>query len=580
MEGSEPIVQALNGLRELDGLGGHVSFERFRDAVRSTVEGLRVEDVTGQRPAAFARRGLNFLDVNSLRHLRFDAVAVLGLTERAFPPPARQDPLLLDAERTELRELHGWQIPLRSHGADPEPLQFDLAVGAARERLLLSFARAEESGGREKLPSSFFRAAAEALTGERITADDIDLIPPGFFERVGAGRIGAATLESAFSGEDYDRTLLERDRRLGTAALSEARPTFARSRSLVVARRWTDALTPFDGVLASREALGLLAESAGEQSALSPTGLERYATCPYHFFLDHILRIGSVEEPEEVERISAADRGSLIHGVLRTFMDELHPERPSERDRASQLRQLMAIAERECAEFEQLGLTGYPLLWRHDRDEILADIAAWFQAELEDSETAQFKDADFEVRFGRAHPGEQTGRLSRDEPVVIDLDGTKARLHGRVDRLEWTPGERFRVIDYKTGGSRYRPKDNMIKGGRSLQLPLYMIAASELLSIPTEHGSAQYFYSSRRGGFRRARYDGSGLENGGNGTRGLLRELVEGIRGGDFHAEPGDDACRYCDFDSVCDATRGADLERKAGDERVERFDQRLVDHP
>ncbi len=93
VKGSEQLIGSLEPLGELDMLGERVSFDRFRDAVAATIEGLRVEDVTDQRPAAFARRGVNLLDVNSLRHLRFSAVALLGLTERAFPPPARQDPL-------------------------------------------------------------------------------------------------------------------------------------------------------------------------------------------------------------------------------------------------------------------------------------------------------------------------------------------------------------------------------------------------------------------------------------------------------------------------------------------------------
>jgi len=585
VKGSEQIVLALDGLRELDAMGGPVSFERFRDAAAAIIEGLRVEDATGQRPAAFERRGLNFIDVNSLRHLRFGAVAVLGLTERAFPPPARQDPLLLDAERVTLSQEHGMELPLRSHGADPEPLQFTLAIGAARERLLLSFARAEESGGRAKLPSSFFRAAAEALTGERVTAQDVDLIDPGLFERAGAGRIGAGALGRAFSAEDYDRTLLEEDKRaggrVGAAALSDALPSFARARALVLARRRTKTLTPFDGLLESDEARGLLSAHWGEGAAsLSPTGLERYATCPYHFFLSNVLNVKSVEEPEEVERISAADRGSLIHAVLCTFMEGLRPKRPSRSSATSQMKRLMAVAHAECEAYERQGLTGHPLLWHHDREEILEDIAAWYLAELDDEDSALFDDADFEVRFGPAHHGELTGRLSRDEPVVIDLDGAKASLSGRVDRLEWSGGKRFRVIDYKTGSSRKRPGDNMVEGGRSLQLPLYMIAASELLSIPAENGSAQYFYNSRRGRLRRSTFDGAALKEGRKGLGELLGELIGGIRGGDFHSEPSSDACRYCDFSGTCDAAREPNRDNKIEDPLVARFKLRPEVHP
>ena len=106
--------------------------------------------------------------MNSLRHLSFRAVAVLGLVERSFPPPPRQDPLLLDDERERAAGARGFELPLRARGADGEALQFALAVGAARERLQLSFARAQSAGGRGQLPSRFFRDAARALTGEPV----------------------------------------------------------------------------------------------------------------------------------------------------------------------------------------------------------------------------------------------------------------------------------------------------------------------------------------------------------------------------------------------------------------------------
>jgi RecB family exonuclease len=571
VDGSAPLAQALAPLTELDDVSEPVSFERFRDAVRATIEGLRVEDVTEERPAAFARRGLNLLDVNSLRHVRFGAVAVLGLTERAFPPPARQDPLLLDEERRSLSDKHGWELPLRAHGADPEPLQFTLAVCAARERLALSFARAEEAGGRAKLPSSFFRAAGAALTGARVTADDIDSLDERFFHRAGAGRIGAAELEQALSEEDYDRTLLESERCVGARALAQARPAFAHSRALI-RDRWAEVLTPYDGVLEATDTRELLARAWGEERAFSPTGLEGYATCPYRFFLSHVLGTGSVEEPEEIERISALDKGLLMHGVFRSYLEE---QRTSPAAGKTQLKRLLAIAAEECDHFERLGVTGYPLLWRHDRGEILADLAAWYRIELEDEDLGRYDDADFEVGFGLSYPGEQSGRLSRDEPIALDLAGTRTHVHGRIDRLEWRVGERFRVIDYKTGSSYRRPADDALSGGQSLQLPVYMIAAAELLSIAPERGSAQYLYASRRGRFLRASFDGAKLGDPREDVRGLLRELVEGVRGGDFHAQPSKDACRYCDFNGVCDATRERDLERKSGDPRVQRFELR-----
>ncbi len=186
-----PVLDALRPLERFDALGERVRFERFREVVRGAIENLRSDEVLGTFPGRFAARGVNVLDANSARGLGFRAVAVVGLAERAFPPPPRQDPLLLDHERERLNARGGPPIPLRARGADPEPLQFALAAGAARERLLLTYPRKSAGEARPQLPSSFFRAAAEALVGRPVRASEIDSLPPELYQRAPGSRIGA-----------------------------------------------------------------------------------------------------------------------------------------------------------------------------------------------------------------------------------------------------------------------------------------------------------------------------------------------------------------------------------------------------
>jgi RecB family exonuclease len=169
--------------------------------------------------------------------------------------------------------------------------------------------------------------------------------------------------------------------------------------------------------------------------------------------------------------------------------------------------------------------------------------------------------------------------MSVDEPIEIDADGARLRLHGRIDRLEWSddrPG--IRVIDYKTGRSDYGPPDDAVSGGRTLQLPLYLLAAARLLGREPQQGVAEYFYATRRGDFRRRLFHGAALDAGGANVVPLLRSLLDGIRGGDFHAEPVD--CRYCAFDRLCDTSRKTIRERKATDPRAMAVADRLANHP
>ncbi len=522
-----------------------MSAERFLDVVRAAIDGLRVSDVADERQGAFARRGVNVLDVNSLRGLSFRGVAIVGLVERSFPPPPRQDPLLLDDERDELARSASLVLPLRARGADAEALQCALAVGAAEDRLQLSFARAESAGGRSQLPSRFFRDAARALIGEQVRADRVDELPAWLYRRISARWLVEGDLSGALSLQEYERALVQDQPRVALALIERSSPTVARAVAAHRARWRSRQLTPFDGVLGEATLPALLAKM-GPDRPLSPTALESYATCPYRFFLDKVLGLKELDEPEAVDRIDALTRGSLLHRVLQRFLEGLGGRRPSLAARDGDQQRLREIALEECESVEQRGLTGYPALWRHDRRSLLEDLVRWYDAELEDPDVARYDEAAYEVRFGHAWSDEETSPISVDDPIEIDADGARLRLTGRIDRIEWSAAHAgMRVIDYKTGRSDYGPKEDALDGGRALQLPLYLLAAGRLLDRNPEHGVAQYFYATRRG---------------------------------DFHAEPGD--CRFCAFDRLCDSSRELIRKAKEDDPLAIAVTDRLANHP
>ncbi len=330
LDGHDPITGALTALARLDDLTAEISPDRFDRTVRSVIEGLTADDARPGRAGAFRARGINVVDVNSLRHMRFRAVCVVGLAERHFPPSPKEDPLLLDAERAHLNETMGWQLPLRAQGADPEPLQFALALGAAEERLQLSYPRTEHGSGRPLYASGFLRSAAEALAGERVQAEDLDDIEAGWFVRLPGGRVGALQLEDALDAVDYDRTLVERDPRLAIPVVSGERPAVGRGRTAWLARRFDPLLTAYDGGLTAA-AQAALASHPKLSGPMSPSAFQRYAECGLKSFLSRVLGLRALEEPEDLPRINALDRGSLLHRILERVLRELLPADPPSR---------------------------------------------------------------------------------------------------------------------------------------------------------------------------------------------------------------------------------------------------------
>jgi RecB family exonuclease len=563
------VLGHLDQLAQLDELLLEpVPFERFLDTVRAEVQALKAGDLDEGRQGAFGLRGVNVLDANQIRHLRFRAVAVLGLTERSFPPPPRQDPLFLDGERERLNNAGGVTLPLRARGADPEPLQFAVAVGAARERLLLSTRRAAEAGGRAQLPSSFFRYAASALAGRRLRAYEIGELDPRFYRRLLAGRIGADDPARALTLPERDITTLEQNPPLGTALLHRLAPSTLRSDVLRRARWGTRTLTPFDGVLGEAEALDAIAAWLAESSPLGPSILETYALCPYRFFLERLVRVRPIEDPEEIVELDALTRGSVIHTILERFLFSHKPEDLRGKPRNDLQRALRQIADEELDAIVAQGLSGAPLLWERSRTEIADDLVRWLDREIGDPGT--FAERGFEVAFGGRWSGSDESPYSRDEPLRLEIAGQELRLRGRIDRVEWTPGEAFRIIDYKSGLNRQK---GVFAGGQALQLAIYLLAAADIVGIDVERGTAVYSFATRRGGFTDHFLTGADLRAKWEIFEGVLGRIVSGVTSGDFHAEPGRH-CQWCDFDAACDVGRRRQSERKAEDERRVSFVQ------
>ena len=435
-----------------------------------------------------------------------------------------------------------------------------MAVAGARERLLVSFPRKSAGDGRPQLPSSFFRAVAEAMTGARVPAEAVDALPPELYRRALGSRIGAASVDTALGPAERDRTLLEQRPDLGRAALVGAEPRMARA-FRARAATFNAELTEFDSALSEEVAREFLVRLRDPERPLSPSSIEQYATCPQRFFLDTVLRARAVEEPELTIRISALHRGSLLHRVLERFLDEPPHDGPllhgdGEHDR------LRRIADEEFDAAEARGETGYGLAWRYDRRELAEDLDRWIEQERSDPSFSQLPEGDFEISFGMKEG---------EEPLELDAGGARLLVRGRIDRLQWDEARtRFRVIDYKTGSVRDDHKDGEMRGGRALQLPLYLLAGARQLGIDSTSGQAEYHFATRKGGFERRTFTGADLAARRQEFDALLAGISGGIQTGSFFMSPaGENDCRWCDFDRLCPASRQRTIDRKAGDPRA-----------
>lgn len=553
VEGDRAIVKTLADIAKQSVADEVVSLETFETLL---------EDLLAERipPSGVYRSGR--VTVGSLRGalgLPFKVVFIPGLVERSFPPPPRQDPIMLDHEREGLNAAVDAELMTRGRRAAEEQFYFWHALRAAGEAATLTFPRLDAATGHVRVPSHFLLRAAEQVTGAPAGYDTLERLA----SRVPLSRFESATPLTAgeWGLSSSVRALADRSpaRLAGLPGLAAiVRGTTAE------ANRWGKrAFTGHDGMLGVAVAVPV---------TLSATQLETYGLCPFKFYGSRILGVQAIDEPEAVETLTALDRGSIIHEILERCMSALAKDGllPFDRARVDEYRRRLEQTARDVfCEFERSGSVGYPFMWKVEQQRILTDLQAWFSIEV--SEGEGFVPAFFEARFGPSLWGAPAPGSS-SAPLDLDAGGRRLRLTGFVDRIDLHPAGRARVIDYKSGAV-YNERPNLFRGGQSLQLPIYILAADQMLrdnGHPHTAEEAQYFYVTSKGRFQRIAFTRQALQERRAEFQRILQTMAEGMATGVFPQNPdGGENCRWCDFTAVCGHGRSSLVERKIDDPTI-----------
>jgi ATP-dependent helicase/nuclease subunit B len=526
---ADRVDAALERLTSLDGIDDPPSLDVFRRTLELELDADlgrvgRFGEGVLVGPLAFAV-GLDL-----------DLVVVLGMAEGTLPAPVHDDSLLPDGER----RLTGGELPLRRDRVGREQRRLLAALAAADRHLLCA-------------PRGDLRSSSERVASRWL----VDL--PAWSPAVGGGPEHVPSFAYAVTHTDFPAT--EQEYRLRAGPGDD--PVVEAGSRVVRARRSHD-FTRFDGNIAG------VAVPSPIDEVVSSTRLESWAECPFAYFVNHLLRVEPVEDPAQLLTISAWDRGSLVHEILQSFVDDVLARPPADQPRpdrpwsATDHARMRQLADGVCNDYEARGLTGRPVFWRRERSQILA-LADRFLTEDDGHRAADgTRPVAAELRFGYGDAGEGRG------PVILALaDGRDLHFRGSADRVDLGEDGTIHVVDYKTGKSedfRRLGPDNPDERGTKLQLPVYGMAARQFVGRGDAPVRAHYWFISEREGFRRIGYavDDQVLARVGA----TLATVVEGIERGVFPARPDASGtpwvtCPYCDPDGLGVADLRRDWERK-----------------
>lgn len=417
----------------------------FLNQLRTAVESTRFN--IKERP----NYGVQITTPNEIRGLSFKYLFVSGLYDNNFPTRFAPEVFFSGTyARSEYQHIL------------EERYLFYQSLCSCEKRLYFTYPLNEKK--RELVPSAFYRAYEAVFEVKAIERDLSELV---------------------YSKEEF-LTLANMDEELKrTGDIDSMLPpseSISEAKSIDIDRLQDpfgqEKSTAYKGYIFEE----LSEEAAAELTSLtnaifSTSQLETYAKCPFRYFAERVLHLQPIDEPtEETEPL---ELGSLLHSLLYDFSKTMQKKgiKLAGCDNVTfeaALDTIFSLAEEKIDEYNLhsplsffevekiLGING-------DRKESIL----YKFLSTERNNNSGFVPVYFELPFGQI-------TRSDEKNYQPEFSVGSVRLRGVIDRIDLNNESKlYMIIDYKSGATMPNKKD--FGEGLSLQLPLYMIAAGELL---------------------------------------------------------------------------------------------------
>ena len=392
----------------------------------------------GTIPVSLDRVSAGDFDRNRRRHVKH--LIVLGASDERLPRAEEGGGVFSPDERQRLLEL---DIDLGAGGDNELWREFSLiyhTLSLPSESLTLLCPLADADGAAVR-PASVFRRA-QALF--RLPVRTTDLTDARMSAPAPALSLAAEAIRGAGGREQAAWEYFAETDPARTAALEQAAHAVRGSLSRAAVERLY-----------------------GSSLRLSPSRIEKFASCRFAYFCQYGLRA----RPYEPAGFQPPEMGVFLHYILENTAREVHARGGFRRVTDEELTGIAdTYIERyihdELNDFQEKSRR-FLYLFRRLRDHVrrvVLDMAA----ELRRSD---FEPLDFELDFSKA---------SDIPPVELGELGGSLSLTGIADRVDgWLHGGKLylRVVDYKTGRKEFSLSD--VWYGRILQMLLYLFTLAD-----------------------------------------------------------------------------------------------------
>jgi ATP-dependent helicase/DNAse subunit B len=527
----ERMVGLLRDLNSPDGGEGNgekqtVSWEEYFAELRGMIEASLL-------PPRSATEGVYFSTLEAGRTEPVDYLFVLGLGEGEFPSPPRADPLYAPSER----ENHPLPL-LRKLPGDDASLWWQV-ISNCRNQLTILHPYLDENGA-EWMPSPFWDELVGKIDG--IQEQRIPVAARPAIEDCAS----QAELLIALAAKNAQTVPHELHKPWEQAKIGQA----------VIEQRLNryEPLGNYEGMILDREILDQIQRDYGIQRGWSASKLNNYNYCPFKFFVQYVLKLETLPDPSE--GMDVMQRGSLLHKILEVFYNRVIQDRMNlNEENVEPCLELLEEVEEQILSSAPIKYGFRPgVLWRYEKAEIQRLLAAFVSWECGDGKQfIRYSPYKTEVKFGFNDGVLPTLKISADIGIVW--------MHGLIDRIDRDQDGNLRIIDYKSGSSKFYK--SAIEEGTALQTALYALAAEA--GGTNRVTESYYLHIPSRETSGKLTFQGKVEEN--ETVQAAQRRVffaIDHISRGEFPAAPskaagGGTTCRSrCDMATICRVTRQA----------------------
>jgi ATP-dependent helicase/nuclease subunit B len=444
------VIELLDQLVEILG-DEQVKLEEF---VKILTTGINEYDI-GVIPPALDQVLVG--DIERVKSHEISALFIVGVNDGVFPRTSDEEGILSDTDRENLNKL-GLEIAADTKSqAFEEQFLIYRSLSFAGKYLRLSYPIANFEG--KSMRSSIIISRIKKIFPELV--EDSDIIKNDTDEE---------NLEQIVGEKSSFNELI-------TALRAETEGKDANTiwwdayRWYMTKDKWKERCRrAFEGLSYSNQVSTVnsakIKELYGAPLQFSVSRLERYASCPFSYYVQYGLKAAD----RKVYEFSMPDLGTFIHEVLDEFSVNLEKEKIEWRDLKEDYAKesISMIVDEKIRERTGFILNSSPR-YKYMGDRLKRILSRSVDIIAKQITRSSVTSIAHEAEFGR------TGDYP---PITIQLpSGDKIDLIGRIDRvdeLELEDGTYIRIVDYKSGNKGFKLSD--VYYGLQLQLLVYLDA--------------------------------------------------------------------------------------------------------